>query len=59
MTDMLLVYITCDSVTQAKEIGKHLMDKFLKLVAPEDYILDTGCSSARDSTYFVKNRVRD
>jgi periplasmic divalent cation tolerance protein len=29
MTDMLLVYITCDSVEQAKEIGKHLMSKKL------------------------------
>ncbi|TSC88728.1 MAG: putative CutA1 divalent ion tolerance protein [Microgenomates group bacterium Gr01-1014_5] len=25
MTDILLVYITCDSVEQAKTIGKHLM----------------------------------
>lgn len=29
MTDMLLVYITCDSVEQAKNIAKHLMDKKL------------------------------
>lgn len=29
MTDMLLVYITCESVEQAKQIGKHLMDKKL------------------------------
>lgn len=29
MTDMILVYITCESVKQAKEIGKHLMDKKL------------------------------
>lgn len=29
MTDMLLVYITCDSVNQAKSIAKHLMDKKL------------------------------
>jgi periplasmic divalent cation tolerance protein len=28
-TDMILVYITCDSVTQAKQIGRHLMDKKL------------------------------
>jgi len=31
MTDMLLVYITCDSVKQAKEIGRHLMN--MKLCA--------------------------
>ena len=29
MTDMLLVYITCESVDQAKQIAKHLMDKKL------------------------------
>lgn len=29
MTDMILCYITCDSVQQAKEIGKHLMGKRL------------------------------
>lgn len=29
MTDMLLVYITCDSVDQAKQIGEHLMLKKL------------------------------
>lgn len=29
MTDMLLVYITCDSVEQAKSIAKHLMGKKL------------------------------
>lgn len=29
MTDMLLCYITCDSVNQAKKIGKHLMDRKL------------------------------
>ncbi|MFC1624796.1 divalent-cation tolerance protein CutA [Patescibacteria group bacterium] len=29
MTDMLLVYITCESVEQAKEIGKKLMEKKL------------------------------
>lgn len=29
MSDLLLVYITCDSVDQAKEIGKHLMNKRL------------------------------
>ncbi|HEX7017692.1 MAG TPA: divalent-cation tolerance protein CutA [Patescibacteria group bacterium] len=29
MTDMLLVYITCNDVQQAKSIGKHLMDKKL------------------------------
>lgn len=29
MTDMLLCYITCESVAQAKSIGKHLMDKKL------------------------------
>jgi len=29
MTDILLVYITCESVEQAKKIGKHLMDKNL------------------------------
>ena len=29
MTDMILVYITCDTVDQAKEIGKHLMNKRL------------------------------
>ena len=23
MTDLLMVYITCDSVKQAKEIGRH------------------------------------
>lgn len=26
MTDLLLVYITCESVEQAKQIGKHLMN---------------------------------
>lgn len=29
MTNVLLVYITCESVKQAKQIGKHLMDKRL------------------------------
>ncbi len=29
MTDLLLVYITCESVEQAKTIGKHLMEKRL------------------------------
>jgi len=29
MTDMLLCYITCKNVEQAKSIGKHLMDKKL------------------------------
>jgi len=29
MTNMLLVYITCESVDQAKQIGKHLMNKKL------------------------------
>lgn len=29
MTDMLLVYITCESVDQAKQIAKHLMGKKL------------------------------
>lgn len=29
MTDMILVYITCDNVKQAKKIGKHLMNKKL------------------------------
>jgi len=29
MPDILLVYITCESVDQAKTIGKHLMDKRL------------------------------
>lgn len=29
MTDLLLVYITCETVKQAKEIGKHLMTKRL------------------------------
>ena len=29
MRDLLLVYITCDSVEQAKKIGKHLMNKRL------------------------------
>ena len=29
MTDMLLVYITCDSVAQAKQISKHLLLKKL------------------------------
>lgn len=29
MTDMLVVYITCDSVEQAKSIAKSLMDKKL------------------------------
>lgn len=29
MTDMLLVYITCESVDQARQIGKHLMEKRL------------------------------
>ena len=29
MTDMLLVYITCENVYQAKQIGKHLMEKRL------------------------------
>jgi periplasmic divalent cation tolerance protein len=27
MTDMLMVYITCESVEQAKKIGKHLLKK--------------------------------
>jgi periplasmic divalent cation tolerance protein len=29
MTNILLVYLTCDSVEQAKQIGKHLMGKKL------------------------------
>lgn len=29
MTDLLLVYLTCGSVEQAKKIGKHLMEKRL------------------------------
>jgi len=29
MTDMLVCYITCESVEQAKKIGKHLMNKKL------------------------------
>lgn len=29
MTDMILVYITCEGVEQAKKIGKHLLDKRL------------------------------
>lgn len=29
MTEMLLVYITCNSVAQAKKIGKYLMKKKL------------------------------
>jgi len=29
MTDMLLVYITCESIDQTKKIGKHLMDQKL------------------------------
>ena len=29
MSDLLLVYITCDSVEEAKNIGKHLMNKKL------------------------------
>ncbi len=29
MTDLLLVYITCESLAQAKSIGKHLMNKRL------------------------------
>lgn len=29
MTDILLAYITCESVKQAKEISKHLMGKKL------------------------------
>ena len=29
MTDILIVYITCDSIKQAKAVGKHLMDKKL------------------------------
>ena len=27
MTDLLMVYITCDSVDQAKQIGRHLLEK--------------------------------
>ncbi len=27
MTDMILVYITCESEKQAKEIGRHLLEK--------------------------------
>lgn len=29
MTDLLLVYITCESVDQAKAMGRHLMNKRL------------------------------
>lgn len=29
MTDLLLCYITCESVDQAKEIGRHLLQKRL------------------------------
>lgn len=29
MTDMIVIYITCDSVDQAKKIGKHLLEKRL------------------------------
>ena len=29
MTDMILIYVTCESVEQAKKIGKHLMTKKL------------------------------
>jgi periplasmic divalent cation tolerance protein len=29
MTDMILIYITCDSVAQAEKIGKHLLKKRL------------------------------
>ena len=29
MTDLLLVYITCETIKQAKSIGKHLLDKRL------------------------------
>lgn len=29
MSDLILIYITCESVEQAKEIGKHLMEKRL------------------------------
>lgn len=29
MSDLLLVYITCDSVEQAESIGKHLLNKRL------------------------------
>lgn len=29
MTDMLMVYITCESVKQAKMIGKHLLENRL------------------------------
>lgn len=29
MTDMLLVYVTCDTADQAKQIGRHLMKKKL------------------------------
>jgi len=29
MTDMILVYITCESVAEAKKIGRHLMEKRL------------------------------
>lgn len=29
MTDVLLVYITCESIEQAKSIGKHLLTKKL------------------------------
>lgn len=27
MSDLLLVYITCDTVAEAKQIGKHLLSK--------------------------------
>lgn len=27
MTDLLMVYITCDSVDQAKDLGRHLLTK--------------------------------
>ena len=29
MTDLILIYITCESVEQAKKIGKHLLNKRL------------------------------
>lgn len=29
MTDIILVYVTCESVTQAKKIGRHLLKKKL------------------------------
>ena len=29
MTDMILVYVTCASVGEAKKIGKHLLTKRL------------------------------